>query len=100
MGFEGAQGADLAQCPLAGSYSYYLENENALYEMAAGSINIPWLMGLALGEGNGGTAALAANAVVFCEPEWGFEGGGIGKDIGPGQQMVIGGSTGGNVVAW
>lgn len=87
------------QCPLAGSYSWYLELEGGLYEPAAGSINIPWLLGLSVSMGNAGTRALADNAVVFCEPEWGFDVMG-GKDIGPGQQMFVGGSTGGQIVAW
>jgi len=95
-----SQQADLMQCPLAGSYSYYLENEGSLYEPAAGSINIPWLAGLMISEGNAATSALAANCVVFSEPEWGWEATGINKDIGPGQNMVVGGSTGGAIVAW
>lgn len=100
MGFAGAQGADLQQCPLAGSYSYYLENEGSLYEPASGSINIPWLAGLCISEGNGLTSALASNCIVFSEPEWGIENTGINKDIGPGQNMVMGGNTGGMIVAW
>lgn len=98
MGYS--QQADLQQCPLAGSYSDYLAMEGGLYEPASGSINIPWLVGLCISEGNGNTSALAKNAVVFCEPEWGFDGGGAGKDIGPGQQMFVGGSTGGQIIAW
>lgn len=94
------QSTDLAQCPLAGSYSDYLEIENSLYEMASGSINIPWLYSLCVSEGNAATSALAANAVVFCEPEYGWEATGMNKDIGPGQQMVTGGSYGGMIVAW
>lgn len=100
MSYQGSQGADLQQCPLAGSYSYYLEMEGALYEPAAGSINIPWLAGLCTSIGNATTQALAKNAVVFCEPEWGWDVSGGGKDIGPGQQMVVGGSTGGMIVQW
>ena len=94
------QSTDLAQCPLDGSYSAYLEAENSTYEMASGSINIPWLYGLCVSDGNANTAALAANCVVFSEPEWGWEATGINKDIGPGQNMVVGGSTGGMIVAW
>ena len=100
MGFQGSQGADLQQCPLAGSYSYYLELEGGMNEPSSGSINIPWLAGLCTSMGNGMTQALAANAVVFCEPEWGWDVSGSGKDIGPGQQMIVGGSTGGMIVQW
>jgi hypothetical protein len=100
MGFAGSQSTDLAQCPLAGSYSWYLELEGGICEPAAGSLNIPWLVGIMAAEGNAGTSALAKNAVVFCEPEWGWDTSGVGKDVGPGQQMVVGGSAGGMVVAW
>lgn len=95
-----SQQADLMQCPLIGSYSYYLELEGGLCEPAAGSINIPWLLGLSVGQGNAFTTALASNAQVFCEPEWGWDVSGGGKDIGPGQQMVVGGNTGGQIVQW
>ncbi len=94
------QAADLMQCPLAGSYSWYLELEGGLYEPAAGSINIPYLCGIMVAQGNAATTALAANAVVFSEPEWGWDVSGGGKDIGPGQQMFTGGSTGGGIIAW
>src|SRR5262249_18014970 len=100
MGFAGSQQADLMQCPLAGSYTEYLADSGSLYEPASGSINIPWLAGLCISQGNGLTSALAKNAVVFSEPEYGLEVSGSGKDIGPGQQMMVGGSAGGLIVAW
>jgi hypothetical protein len=95
-----SQQADLAQCPLAGSYSWYLELEGGISEGSPGNMNIPWLLGIMVSMGNAGTSALANNAVVFCEPEWGWDVSGGGKDIGPGQQMIVGGSSGGMVVAW
>lgn len=88
------------QCPLAGSYSDYLEKEGGIWEQAYSSVNIPWLLALSVSMGNAYTKGLAQNAQVFCEPEWGFDVSGGGKDIGPGQQMVTGGSTGGLIVAW
>ncbi len=94
------QTTDLAQCPLAGSYSWYLELEGGISEGSPGNMNIPWLLGIMVAQGNAGTSALAHNAVVFCEPEWGWDVSGGGKDIGPGQQMIVGGSSGGMVIAW
>lgn len=101
MSFSGSQQADLMQSALAGSYSWYLELENATAELSSeGSINIPWLLGLALAEGNAATKALGETANLFPEPEWGFDVSGSGKDIGPGQQMWVGGGVGGFIVSW
>lgn len=101
MSFSGSQQADLMQSALAGSYSWYLELEGGIVELASeGSINIPWLLGLALAEGNALTQALGETANVFCEPEWGFDVTGGGKDIRPGEQMWMGGSVGGWIVSW
>lgn len=101
MSFSGSQQADLMQAALAGSYSYYLELENGTAEISSeGSINIPWVLGLALSEGNALTKALGETANVFCEPEWGFDVTGGGKDIHPGDQMWMGGGVGGFIVSW
>jgi hypothetical protein len=95
-----SQTTDLGQCPLAGSYSDYLAWENGVSEPGSGSLNIPYLMGIMVSMGNAATSALAKNAIVFCEPEWGFDVSGSGKDIGPRQQMIVGGSSGGMIVAY
>lgn len=101
MSFSGSQSADLMQAALAGSYSWYLELENGTAELSSeGSINIPWILGLALAEGNAATKALGETANIFPEPEWGFDSTGIGRDIGPDQQMWMGGATGGFIVSW
>jgi hypothetical protein len=89
------------QAALAGSYSWYLELENGTAELASeGSINIPWILGLALAEGNAATKALGETANIFPEPEWGWDQGEPGKDIGPGQQMWMGGGVGGWIRSW
>jgi hypothetical protein len=89
------------QSVLSGSYDFYLEHEGVwLQDSSEGSINIPWILSLALAEGNACTAAIGAMAWTYPEPEWGWDAGGPGKDIGPGQQMFIGGSVGGFIVSW
>jgi len=101
MSFSGSQQADLMQIGLDGSYDYYLEKEGAwLGDSSEGSINIPWLLGIALAEGNAATKALGEGANVYCEPEWGFDVSGSAKDVAPGQQMWIGGAVGGFIVSW
>lgn len=89
------------QAALAGSYSWYLEMENCTAELAsAGSINIPWILSIALSEGNAATKALGETANLWPEPEWGFDVTGGGKDIRPGEQMVVGGNVGGFIRSW
>lgn len=65
----------------------------------ANSINIPWLLGISVSIGNATTEAIGRNAVVFCEPEWGFDitGGGKGSLYGNGG---IGSGEGGLYVSW
>ena len=98
MSFAGSQGAELAQAAHDGSYSYYLDIENGLCEPASGSLNFPWLIGLMVSQGTAMTDAIAHNAVVFCEPEWGLEGGGGGNESGA--QMFGAGASGGLIVQW
>jgi hypothetical protein len=101
MSFSGSQQADLMQSALAGSYDWYLEREGAwLGDSSEGSINIPWILSIALAEGNAATVALGETANIFPEPEWGFDAGGAAKDIGPQEQMWIGGGVGGFIVSW
>lgn len=89
------------QAALAGSYSWYLEIENGTAELASeGSINIPWILGIALAEGNAATKALGETANLWPEPEWGFDVTGGGKDIRPGEQMWVGGGVGGFIRSW
>lgn len=101
MSFSGSQQADLMQIGLDGSYDYYLEKEGAwLQDSSEGSINIPWILSIALAQGNATTRAIGESAWTWPEPEWGWDAGGPGKDIGPGQQMFTGGAIGGFIVSW
>ena len=95
------QGVDLQQAGLEGSYSWYLEVEGAwLDQSSEGSINIPWLLSISNSLGNAYTQALSENAVAYIDPEFGWEAAGGGQDIAPGQQMWMGGGTGGFIVSW
>jgi len=101
MSFSGSQQADLMQAALSGSYDWYLEREGAwLSDSSEGSINIPWVLSVALSEGNASTKALGETAWAWPEPEWGFEGGEPGRDIAPGEQQWIGGAVGGWIQSW
>lgn len=101
MSFSGGQGADLMQVALAGSYEWYLEREGVwLGDSSEGSINIPWLLALAVSLGNATTVALGSNVIREFEPEWGWEALGVGKDIRPGEQMFVGGGVGGWIQSW
>ena len=64
-----------------------------------GGVNIPWLLGISVSIGNATTEAIGRNAVVFCEPEWGFDmtGAGQGSLYGNGG---IGSGEGGLYVSW
>lgn len=96
-----SQQADLMQSALAGSFEWYLEREGVwLGDSSDGSINIPWVLAISLAQGNATTVALGANVIRELDPEWGWEALGVGKDIGPGQQMWLGGSTGGWIRSW
>jgi hypothetical protein len=69
--------------------------ENLVAVGDAGSINIPWLLGIATSVGNAATAAIGRNAVVFCDTEW-------GEVTGAGKGTMMGGSGegGGVYVGW
>lgn len=103
MSFSGSQQADLMQSALAGSYSWYHEVEGGFGvgdPSSEGSINIPWILDLALSEGNASTKAIADGANAWPEPEWGFDQDSPGQDIHPGDKQWIGGGIGGFIVSW
>lgn len=58
---------------------WYSAMENLTSEGDANSLNIPWLLGISVTVGNATTEAIGRNAVIFCEPEWGFDATGSGK---------------------
>jgi hypothetical protein len=99
MSYSGSQQADLMQSALVGSYESYLEWEGAwLGDSSEGSINIPWLLGIALAEGNASTKALGEMAWTWPEPEWGWDATGPGQDTRI--QQWVGGATGGWIRSW
>lgn len=101
MSFSGNQQADLMQIGLDGSYSWYLENEGVwLSDSSDGSIPIAWVIGISLAEGIAYTKAIGEGTIIYPEPEWGFDSGSPGVDIGPGQQMWLGGGAGGFIRSW
>ena len=94
-----SQGTDLSQ---AGHHPFdteVYEREGLIFELSSDNLNIPWLYTLAVAKGNAATEALARNAVVFCEPEWGLDATGLGGGnyVGAGP---MGGPSGGMTVAW
>lgn len=78
---------------------WYAAVENLTAEGDANSLNIPWLLSLSVTVGNAATEAIGKNAVVFCEPEWGFDitGAGQGSLYGNGG---TGSGQGGLYVSW
>jgi hypothetical protein len=64
-----------------------------------GTPNIPWLLGLSVSMGNAMTEAIAKQAVIYCEPEYGWDGGGGGNEAGD-SQIGAGGSSNGLIVSW
>jgi hypothetical protein len=99
MSFSGSQGADLMQAALVGSYDFYLEREGAwLDQSAEGSVNIPWVLDLALSEGNATTVAIGQSAWTWPEPEWGWDTTGPGQDTR--LQQWMGGGIGGWIRSW
>ncbi|MBO0912686.1 MAG: hypothetical protein J2P13_12915 [Acidobacteria bacterium] len=101
MSFSGSQQADLMQVGLDGSYSWYLENEGGFICDTPNAIPIAWVIGISLAEGIAYTKALGETANVWPEPEWGWEAGSPGMDIGPlNQQQWLGGATGGFIRSW
>ena len=93
-----AQSVDLAQPPpFLGFDESLLEHEGLICEITAGGeFNFPAIIALSAMMGNAATVALAHNAQVFCEPEWGYDisGGGFGRNYtGAGGRGAIGGAT-------
>jgi hypothetical protein len=83
------QNPPLGQMNIEPMDAWYAAIENLTAEGDAGSINIPWLLSISVAVGNATTQAIGRNAVVFSEPEWGF-------DTGAGKaSMYTGGGTGG-----
>ncbi len=66
--------------------AWFAAIENLTAEGDANSLNIPWLLQLSVSVGNATTAAIGRNAVIFCDPEWGYDmtGGGKGSLYGSG----------------
>lgn len=79
--------------------SWYAELENIGCELTAGSINIPYWLAMSVTQGNSLTESISRNAVVFSEPEWGFDATGTGKS-GFSGMGGMGGPSGGLTVAW
>lgn len=101
FGNPSTQAGDLTQIGLEGSYESYLEWEGAwLQDSSEGSVNIPYLLGISLALGNAYTKALSETANVYIEPEFGWDASGGVKDIGPQDQMWMGGGAGGWIVSW
>jgi hypothetical protein len=103
FGNPSTQTTDLQQAALAGSYDWYLEREGAwLGDSSEGSINIPWVLGIAVAEGNATTKALGDTAWWWPEPEWGWDATGLGATVGaPDQNLGMwGGGTGGWIRSW
>jgi hypothetical protein len=89
------QNPPLGQMNIEPMDAWYAAIENLTAEGDAGSVNIPWLLGISLSVGNAATTAISQGCVVFCEPEWGF-------DTGSGKASMFGGSGegGGIYVGW
>lgn len=79
--------------------AWYAAIENLTAEGCADSVNIPWLLSISVAIGNATTQAIGMNAVVFSEPEWGFDitGAGVGSMYGNGG---IGSGEGGLYVSF
>lgn len=103
MGHGGIQqGVDLNQPgPFLGEWELRLEDAGILTDNCD-SRNWAYLSGICIAEGNAYTSALALNAVVFCEPEWGFDIVGVGKSGYYGQTAygAPANVAGGLTVAW
>lgn len=75
--------------------AWFAAIENLTAEGSADSLNIPWLLSISVAVGNATTQAIGKNAVVFCEPEWGFDMTGQGG----GNVHGVGGSGEGSALA-
>ena len=97
----GQQGVDLMQAPpFEGEWELRLEDAGVLTDACDGR-NWASLSDLCIAEGNARTSALALNAVVFCEPEWGFDIVGVGNGNFAGRGAPVGANVaGGLTVAW
>lgn len=94
-----SQAVDLSQ---AGKHPFdaeVYEREGLIFELSSDNLNIPWLYALAVAKGNAATEALARNAIVFCEPEYGWDATGLGAG-GYAGSGPMGGPSGGLTVAW
>lgn len=105
MGFGGAQqGVDLMQAPpFPGDWVERLEDAGVFTD-SCDQINWAHLVMECIAEGNARTEALSRQAVVFCEPEWGWDITGVGNGNYVGAHNVGGGTygniAGGLTVAW
>ena len=86
------QNPPLGQMNIEPLDAWYAAIENLTAEGDANSINIPWLLSISVAVGNATTQAIGKNAVVFCEPEWGFDITGAGQ----GSMYGNGGTSGGD----
>jgi hypothetical protein len=103
FGNPSSQTTDLQQAALAGSYDWYLEREGAwLGDSSEGSVNIPWLLGLSVSQGNATTQAIAEGTWHWPEPEWGWDTTGPGVMLGAPEQNIgqWGGGMGGWIQSW
>lgn len=89
------QNPPLGQMNIEPMDEWYAAIENLTAEGAAGSVNIPWMLGISLSVGNATTEAISKNCVVFSEVEW-------GEGTGSGKVSMFGGSGegGGTYVGW
>jgi hypothetical protein len=101
VGNGGAQqGVDLMQAPpFEGEWELRLEDAGVLTD-GCDAINWASMIATSIAEGNARTSALALNAVVFSEPEWGFDIVGVGVGNYAGRQGPNGAYAGGVTVAW
>lgn len=90
------QNPPLGQMSIEPLDEWLVAMENLTAEGDAGSVNIPYLLGISVSIGNAMTKAIGKNAVVFTDPEWDEGGTGMGKAT-----MFGGSGEGGGVyVGW
>lgn len=92
------QNPPLGQMNIEALDEFFDVMENLSASGAAGSVNIPWLLGISVSVGNATTQAIAKNCIVWIDPEWGeVTGGGQGSMYGNGG---VGSGEGGLYVSW
>ena len=92
------QNPPLGQMNIEALDEFYAAMENHCAVGDAGSVNIPWLLGISVSQGNAATQAIAKNCIVWVDPEYGeATGGGKGSLYGSGG---IGSGEGGLYVSW